>query len=220
MHSPQSATHNYAGIAATTLVKTKGNVEVRSYEEAKTFLNKEKERVLASNVTVVRLSRNSIGIRLYSTFILTYYSDGTFEGDDGNGVFATPTTAERCNQFGPRGWHFYRFKKRLYGRGRPMRKGNRYPVVRGEERIWIRLGDGMPYKEFEDIREVAEYIREEGVDSFNGLEYQPYKYALLLPDYQGNNYISLYWGNAGKIDAIRSLSDEEIDRLKEHLKKR
>lgn len=122
------ATHDYAGIAANSFVKTVGDTEIHSYDDARQFLGKEKERVIASNVTVVRLSRTSIGIRLYSTFILTYHSDGTFEGDNCNGAFATPTTSSRCNQFGPKGYFFGHRNRKLYARGLLMKKGLRYKI--------------------------------------------------------------------------------------------
>lgn len=116
-----AATHDHAGIAALG-VKAKG--EVRSFDEAKAYLGGKDERTLASNVTVVRRSRTAIAIRLYQTDIITYHKDGTFEAD--NGGWNTPTTANRCSQFGPRGWRFYHHKKKLHGNGRLMAKGLRY----------------------------------------------------------------------------------------------
>lgn len=103
-----SATHAYAGIT-TGYVKAKA--DIHSYDDAEAFLDGQQQKQLASNVIVRRLSPTSIAIRLYNTDILVYHSDGTFEAD--NGGYNTPTTSGRCNQFGPRNYHFSHAKKKL-----------------------------------------------------------------------------------------------------------
>lgn len=56
------------------------------------------------NGAIVRDMRREIDVWLYSTKILTFHPDGTFEAKDGG--FNTPTTISRLHQFGPPDWHF------------------------------------------------------------------------------------------------------------------
>lgn len=114
-------THLNAGIPANSYIKAKA--EVKSYEDAATFLGNDREKKLASNTVVHRVAPDAIAVRLYETDIITYYADGTFTAD--NGGFNTPTTSTRCTQFGPRGWFFYHHKKKLGGRGP---HGNHWPL--------------------------------------------------------------------------------------------
>lgn len=209
------ATHQYSGIACLGNIKTKDEAEVHSYADAELFLGKEKQRVIASNVTVVRLSRTAIGIRLYSTFVITYYKDGTFEADDGNGVFATQTTASRCSQFGPKGRNFYIHNKRLGSRGYQMCKGKLF-LVAGGERLWVRLGDADGYNDFDGLQGVIDYLSEMGVYDTSSIHHS--KYSLELPGYEGKyNHISLFWGDA-KGEAVRSLDGDEIKEFNKLLK--
>ena len=110
------ASHIYAGIPAGSFIKAKA--EIHSYQEAADFLGDESERELASNVRVLRLPKAldgalCIGIQLYNTIVLRYYSDGTFVAD--NGGHNTPTTRTRVAQFGPKGWNWWHKKKQLHG---------------------------------------------------------------------------------------------------------
>jgi hypothetical protein len=58
--------------------------------------------------------------------------------------------------------------------------------------LWVRAGDGDNYNGFDGVQEVADYLAEMGatgpLDWCN-------KYGVTSPEYQGNNYISLFWGD-------------------------
>lgn len=140
-----AATHPNAGIAATCFLKTKGNAEVHSYQDAAAFLGGSSQRTIASNVTIVRRSPSSIAVRLYQTNIITYHADGTFEAD--NGGYATPTTSTRCNQFGPRGYYFCHGKYKLLANGKPTGPGVRFPVRRPEPATLATAGVYIPNRE-------------------------------------------------------------------------
>jgi hypothetical protein len=102
------ATHPYAGSAGRWLTRTKG--EIHSYQDAEDFLGDEDERNIGANMVIVRRV-DGIAVKLYDTDIIIYYPDETFKAD--NGGFRTPTTVNRLNQFGPKGWNFAHEKKRL-----------------------------------------------------------------------------------------------------------
>lgn len=106
------STHTNAGIAALTTLKTVGNAEVHSYEDAECFLGGLSFRKIASNVMIFRNSPTTISVKLYQTDIVTYHKDGTFTAQ--NGGFNTPTTSARAQQFGPRNTYFYHHKKILH----------------------------------------------------------------------------------------------------------
>lgn len=109
-------THNNAGIAATTTVKTKKDLVVNSFETAeRAFFELSEgsfrwEVNLASNVRL-RRQPGYFAIVLYDTEIVRYYPDGTFSVDSGG--FNTPTTANRVTQFTPDGWRGFNEKKQL-----------------------------------------------------------------------------------------------------------
>lgn len=105
-------THVHAGIAALPGIKTKAEFEA-SYEWCQGFLSGEPERNIASNVNIVRVNETMIGVRLYDTIIVQFYSDGTFSVD--NGGYNTLTTAYRIDQFTPKTWRFWHANKRLDG---------------------------------------------------------------------------------------------------------
>jgi len=105
--SSMRATHLHAGIGRWL---TRTNGEVHSYEDCAKFLGDRDERIIGANVRVVR-REDGFAVRLYNTDIIIYYPDETFEAD--NGGFRTPTTTNRLNQFGPRGWNFAHEKKQL-----------------------------------------------------------------------------------------------------------
>ncbi len=107
------STHEGYGIPASLWLKSKA--DTHTYEQCAAFLGGEAERVVASNVKVVRLSPGSIAIRLYATDIITYYEDGTFSWT--NGGYYTPTTSARANQFGPKGVWFSNHKMQLWANG-------------------------------------------------------------------------------------------------------
>jgi hypothetical protein len=103
--------------------------DIHSYQDTEVFLGAEPSRRLAHNTWVVRRGAG-IAIRLYATDILTYYPDGTFKANTGG--YSTLTTMRRMNQFGPRGWWFYRKDHALRAR-----------FHHGEER----MVEGAPFRE-------------------------------------------------------------------------
>ncbi len=119
------ANHNWAGLAAWNL---KSKAECHTYEEYEKFLGPRNNRGIASNVEVVRYSfpvtnsvavvLGAIGIKLYQTVILMYFSDHTFSAD--NGGYDTPTTIYRLHRFGPVGVSFYHKNRKLYCMGRGL----------------------------------------------------------------------------------------------------
>ena len=119
-----ATTHQNAGIASW---RFKPKAKINSYHEAAIFLGRWAVADLGSNMKVCRRGPHAIAIRLYDTDIITYYSDDTFEAN--NGGWNTPTTSTRLNLFGPAGWHFGHHKKRLQGNGKPMEPGIRYKVA-------------------------------------------------------------------------------------------
>lgn len=136
------ATHQYAGIAAKYLTRVK--IEAHCYEDYLDFMLKHYTQTvldrhactnitIASNVDLWYWSVDrSIGICLYSTIILIYYADNTFDANDGG--FRTPTTKSRISQFGPKAYHFYYSDNQLRGSdwrtgiGGPMGREILYPV--------------------------------------------------------------------------------------------
>ena len=106
------STHIYNGIAALPGIKTVEPFKA-TFGWCKRFLGDLPERKLASNVWVVYETATKIGIRLYDTIIVRYYSDCRFSVD--NGGFNTFTTAYRIDQFTPSNWHFYHANKQLWG---------------------------------------------------------------------------------------------------------
>jgi hypothetical protein len=71
--------------------------------------------------------------------------------------------------------------------------------------LWVRAGDGDNYNGFDGVQEVADYLAEMGatgpLDWCN-------KYGVTSPEYQGNNYISLFWGDVAA-QPIRPLTVDE-----------
>jgi hypothetical protein len=108
-----ASTHEGYGIPANMRIKVKA--PTHTYEQCEAFLTGDREKTVASNVKVVRLTEDSIAIRLYRTDIITYYRDGTFSWT--NGGYYTPTTSARANQFGPEGVWFGNHNLMLYANG-------------------------------------------------------------------------------------------------------
>lgn len=117
-------THMYSGIAAGHTIKTVDNAEIHSHADAKKFLDGLRERKIGANVIVRCNSQDDsdIGIFLYGTMILRYYSGGEFIFT--NGGHNTLTTSTRINQFAPHGFFFYHEKKKL--RAVRTRTGEKY----------------------------------------------------------------------------------------------
>ena len=127
------STHHNSGHSSNRFIKTVDNAEVSSYEQAEKFLGAAWERRIASNVSIVRLDVNRTGVKLYDTIIICYHrkvpgKPWVFWAD--NGGFWTRTTATRCCQFGPKGYHFYHYKKKLLANGHQCGVGQWLPVFR------------------------------------------------------------------------------------------
>ena len=75
--------------------------------------------------------------------------------------------------------------------------------------IWLRLGDADDYQAFDDLNDVAEALVESGVETVE----RHCLYGVRTPGFEGNNYISLYWGpdpRDGSAEASRELTDSEL----------
>lgn len=78
--------------------------------------------------------------------------------------------------------------------------------------LWMRLGDGGEYESFDGMAEVADSLRESNVSGISKVDG-----GISAPGYQGNNYISLYWGTAESSDLTNQLSEGEFDDLQNML---
>lgn len=79
-------------------------------------------------------------------------------------------------------------------------------------KLWVRVGDGDNYTCFDGFQEVADYLANMGANE--PLEVCN-RYGVTSPAYRGNNYISLYWGEADA-QPTRSLTiheHNEVNRL-------
>lgn len=79
----------------------------------------------------------------------------------------------------------------------------------GIDVIWLRLGDADDYHAFDGLDDVAEALAESGVETIERL----CLYGVRAPGFEGNNYISLYWGpdpGDGSAEASRELTDSEL----------
>ena len=79
-------------------------------------------------------------------------------------------------------------------------------------KLWVRAGDADNYNDFDGLQEVADYLAEMG--AHDPLE-RCNEYGVTSPEYRGQNYISLFWGD-DDAQPIRSLTiDEqnEVNRL-------
>ena len=79
------------------------------------------------------------------------------------------------------------------------------------EVVWMRVGDEDSYHPFDAIEDAAQYLGE-----FYSLRHITYRdrFGVTAPGFEGNNYISLYWGTDpkdGSAEATRALTDDEID---------
>ena len=74
-------------------------------------------------------------------------------------------------------------------------------------KLWVRAGDADNYNDFDGFQEVADYLAEMGATP--PLEWSN-QYGVTSPEFRGNNYISLYWGDADA-QPIRSLTTAEHD---------
>jgi hypothetical protein len=75
---------------------------------------------------------------------------------------------------------------------------------------WVRLGDVSDYHCFDELDELADMMVEHRV--FPTLRRAGQSYGLINDNFQGNNYVSCYLGDAAA-NAGRPLSDPELKRL-------
>ena len=79
--------------------------------------------------------------------------------------------------------------------------------------IWVRVGDGGEYEGFDDLNAVADHLAE-----FQAVApiVRCNNYGITTPNHQGNNYISIFWGETAA-EPSRKLTDKEIQRLQRSL---
>jgi hypothetical protein len=75
--------------------------------------------------------------------------------------------------------------------------------------LWVRAGDGDNYNPFDGLQEVADYLADMGATG--PLEWCN-NYGVTSPEFRGNNYISLFWGDADA-QPTRSLTTSEHDEI-------
>jgi hypothetical protein len=78
--------------------------------------------------------------------------------------------------------------------------------------LWVRAGDADNYNAFDGFQEVADYLADMGATG--PLEWCN-EYGVTSPEYRGQNYISLFWGD-DDAQPTRSLTDaehNEVNRL-------
>jgi hypothetical protein len=80
--------------------------------------------------------------------------------------------------------------------------------------LWVRAGDGDNYNGFDGVNEVADYLAEMGA---TGPLERCNKYGVACREYRGNNYVSLYWGDAAA-QPIRPLTVAEHKEVKRLLR--
>lgn len=82
--------------------------------------------------------------------------------------------------------------------------------------IWMRLGDADDYHAFDGLDDVANKLADCGVESVE----RHCRFGVSAPGFEGNNYISLYWGpdpGDGSAEATRELTDAELLTLAAYL---
>jgi len=79
-------------------------------------------------------------------------------------------------------------------------------------KLWVRAGDGDSYNGFDGFHEVADYLSEMGAT--NSLE-RCNKYGVTSPEFQGRNYVSLFWGDddAQPTRSLTTGEHKEVNRL-------
>ena len=73
-----------------------------------------------------------------------------------------------------------------------------------EEYVSLRIGDNDNYEPYWDLEEAIDALQEASVT--NPIRWR--KAGFENDDFQGDNYVSMFWGDE-KSDFIRELSDEE-----------
>ena len=81
--------------------------------------------------------------------------------------------------------------------------------------LWLRVGDADNYhEEGVHLSNVAEHLANLGISHIR----RGGRFGVVAPGYEGQNYISLFWGNADS-DPIRQVSDEEISNINKVLER-
>ena len=79
------------------------------------------------------------------------------------------------------------------------------------EVVWMRVGDEDSYHPFDAIEDAAQHLGE--FYSIRQIVFRN-RFGVTTPGFEGNNYISLYWGTDpkdGSAEMTRALTDDEID---------
>jgi hypothetical protein len=76
-------------------------------------------------------------------------------------------------------------------------------------KLWLRLGDNAEYNEFDDLDSLRDFLLESGIDLE---EIEPLDGGFTTPMFEGQNYVSLYWGDAGG-EFEQDLNEDEWDYL-------
>lgn len=79
---------------------------------------------------------------------------------------------------------------------------------RRNERVWVRVGDAGDYEQFIGLGFALDYLNELGVGEIDDWINDPHAVGCETPNYWGNDYISLYWGDANA-NLIRPLDENE-----------
>jgi hypothetical protein len=80
--------------------------------------------------------------------------------------------------------------------------------------LWTRIGDGDDYHSNGSIAMLARRFRRERIRSVESCN----RYGVTSDAYQGNNYISLYWGDI-EAQPLRELTAAELAELNSQLRK-
>jgi hypothetical protein len=103
---------------------------------------------------------------------------------------------------------YFRMRLFVVYRTRPKEEVESTFGVQGEiPCLWIRMGDAADYHQVSSLHEAARLLHNSGVTRF-----EPRRGGLVCEEYRGNNYVSLYWGNAAA-DLFRELQDIEFQEL-------
>jgi len=58
--------------------------------------------------------------------------------------------------------------------------------------VWVRMGDGDNYSKFDDVASATDTMKEAGV---SGPLQWGLRGKLIAPGFEGNNFISCFWGD-------------------------
>lgn len=70
--------------------------------------------------------------------------------------------------------------------------------------LWLRIGDTGEYEEFDSLDDALEYLNALGVGQVEGWQ----QYGFVTPNYHGQDYISIFWGEQDA-NPRRDLNDAE-----------